>query len=374
VGYQFSSWEGCRAGTGGPSPDCFVDSYAPLVTVIARFTDVQNPSVSLQQPDPGAVRRGVVTIGAAASDNTGIARVDFSVSGTPVGSAASPPYQVQVDTTRLTDGPKTIEARAVDPAGNATSDVRAIAIDNTAPSLRVSGPSADQTIPAGQQIVFSLGAGDASGIATTQCSVVAKSAPGPTFGACTGGPTTDTVRIDTPGTYAFNARAVDTAGNATTSAPLTFAVVPPPPAALVPPAPGPVIAPTSATAAAAAAARAAARRFLPIVRSSFQTSGSRTRFLSLGVSNAPGGSRVQLSCRGSGCPFTLKRFTPRAGKVNLLPALKSRRLRPGARIEVKVTGSRKEVKVVRLTIRRGRAPLKFVGCAPAGGGRLGRCA
>src|SRR5262245_30559149 len=46
-GFVFQGWTGCRAGTGGSSPNCFVDSYAALVVVTVRFRDEQDPGVRL---------------------------------------------------------------------------------------------------------------------------------------------------------------------------------------------------------------------------------------------------------------------------------------------------------------------------------------
>jgi hypothetical protein len=126
----------------------------------------------------------------------------------------------------------------------------------------------------------------------------------------------------------------------------------------------------------AAPSQPAVTPFAPVVRSSFSTRGSYTRFALLSVRDLPTGGRIELYCRGGrdrGCAFSKRRFTPRAGKVNLLPTLKRRRLRAGARLEVQAIGPRGERKVVQFSMRRGRAPTKTVRCAPAGG-RLARCA
>jgi uncharacterized protein (TIGR03437 family) len=113
--------------------------------------------------------------------------------------------------------------------------------------------------------------------------------------------------------------------------------------------------------------------FVPIVHNSFSTRGAFTRFTRLSVSNMPAGSRVELACGGRSCPFKRKRFQARKGNAALLPALKRRRLRAGARLEVRVVGPQGELKIVRFYMRRGKPPRKRVQCAPAGGGPLGRC-
>jgi uncharacterized protein (TIGR03437 family) len=171
------------------------------------------------------------------------------------------------------------------------------------------------------------------------------------------------LRADTvPGEYRLSVR-ISTAGSPAYSQELLVrlgaagdAVPGPPPAPLPPTQPGP-----------------AGRPFLPIVANSFRTRGALTRFLRLSVSNLPPGSRVELACRGRGCPLKRRRFVPRGGRVALLKALKGRRLRAGTRLEVRVVGPRRELKVVRFTLRRGKPPRKVVRCAPAGSRRLVRC-
>jgi Bacterial Ig domain len=333
TGYSFASWTGCRAGTGGASPDCFVDSYAPLVTVIARFRDVQAPAVSLAEPGPP--RRGVVGLAATASDNAGVSRVEFRVRGTSAGSDDAAPFELALDTAAIPDGLAAVEAVASDAAGNTARQERSLTIDNTAPALAVGGPS-DQAFAPGTELTWTLSAGDATGVASTECGVVALGSM-PSFGACSGGATSHSVRIETPGAYAFFARVVDAAGNVAAARPLEFTIAPP---------------------------AAAAPAFLPLVRHSYRTVGARTRFRALSVSNLPAGSRAELSCRGRDCPFARKRFPARAGTIGLVGALARRTLRTGTRLEVRVVGPAGERKVVRFTMRRGKPPRKTVRCVP----------
>lgn len=241
------------------------------------------------------------------------------------------------------------ETVAFDGANSRSVSSRALTRDNAPPALSVTGPS-NRSFTPGAALSWRLNARDASGIAAVQCGVVAKTAM-PSFGPCSGGARSHATRIETPGRYAFFVRATDGAGNVRTAKPLEFTIAAPgePP-------------------------QGAARAFLPIVRNSFRTIRGRTRFLALNVSNLPAGSRAELSCRGPGCAFSRKRFAPRMGRIALLPALRGRPLRTGARLAVRVVGPSGEVKLVRFAIRRGKPPAKLVRCAPAGGGRLGRCA
>ncbi len=80
--------------------------------------DTTPPTVVIASPGAGNVA-GLVTVTASASDNVGVARVDFYVNGALAGSDASSPYQLAWDTTTLANGGATLYARAFDAAGNA---------------------------------------------------------------------------------------------------------------------------------------------------------------------------------------------------------------------------------------------------------------
>jgi chitodextrinase len=105
-------------------------SMAATVTTPA---DTTPPSVTLTAPAGGATVGGVVTLSADATDNVGIAHVDFFVNGTIVGSVEEPPYSVTWDSTSVVDGPVTISAQAVDGSSNQSAlSNRSIVVNNTA--------------------------------------------------------------------------------------------------------------------------------------------------------------------------------------------------------------------------------------------------
>ncbi len=94
--------------------------------------DTTPPSVSITAPTSGNVS-GTVTISANASDNVGVARVDFYLNGkvlssreefhtggTLLGSDATAPYQISWDTATLANGTTSLYAKAFDAAGNST--------------------------------------------------------------------------------------------------------------------------------------------------------------------------------------------------------------------------------------------------------------
>ena len=94
--------------------------------------DSTAPTVALKAPAAGATLAGTVTLSATASDNVGVAGVQFLVDGIGVGAeATSAPYTLGFDTTTLTNGSHAFSARARDAAGNvATSAAVTADVDN----------------------------------------------------------------------------------------------------------------------------------------------------------------------------------------------------------------------------------------------------
>ena len=82
--------------------------------------DTQAPTVSVTAPAAFATAlAGAVALTAAASDNVGVAGVEFELDGVPLGAAVStPPYSVNVDTTAHASGQHVLRARSADAAGN----------------------------------------------------------------------------------------------------------------------------------------------------------------------------------------------------------------------------------------------------------------
>jgi hypothetical protein len=284
-GYVFESWLGCRAGTGLTSPSCFVDTYAPVVTAIVRFRDVQVPSVDLAEPVPGGPRRGVVRFAATASDNAGVSRVEFRIRGRTAASDTVAAYELAFDTASVPDGDASVEAVAFDAAGNTTRRERTIAIDNTAPAVATVGPTG--RIAPGAPLAWTLSVGDASGVARVECAIAARAVT-PEFGPCSGGSAAHRASVDLPGTYVLHARATDAAGNVATARPLAFTIAPRDPGASTPP------------------------PFQPIVGNGYRTRGALTRFVAVRVSNLPA-RRVRAV--GPAGDVKVVSFTMRRGRL-----------------------------------------------------------
>lgn len=76
------------------------------------------PSVTLTAPADGSTVAGTVNLAASASDDIGIARVEFLRDGTLLGSDASAPYGYAWDSRTTSDGAHVLQARAVDLVDN----------------------------------------------------------------------------------------------------------------------------------------------------------------------------------------------------------------------------------------------------------------
>ncbi len=107
--------------------------------------DSTPPSVQLTSPAAGATVGGSVTLAATASDDTGVARVEFLIDGTQVGSDTAAPYELAWNSAVVMDGQHTVTARAVDASGNTATSARTITTSNgtTGTTVSFSGISAE---------------------------------------------------------------------------------------------------------------------------------------------------------------------------------------------------------------------------------------
>lgn len=102
-------------------------------------SDAVPPVVSLTAPAAGTTVSGTVTVSATATDNVGVARVEFLIDGALAGSDASAPYGYSWNTAAVANGAHTVQARALDAAGNVAS--------STALTVTVTGGIEDTTPP-----------------------------------------------------------------------------------------------------------------------------------------------------------------------------------------------------------------------------------
>jgi hypothetical protein len=123
-----ASHSGCEA----VDFDDIAISNTGYIGPIPGGSDTIPPSVSISSPTPGQTVSGILAISASASDNVGVAGVQFKIDGNDVGAEdTTSPYSIFQDTTVFLDGSHTVTATARDAAGNqATSSPVSITISN----------------------------------------------------------------------------------------------------------------------------------------------------------------------------------------------------------------------------------------------------
>lgn len=101
------------------------------------------PTVSITSPASGAIVSEIVAVTASASDNRGVARVDFFAGSQLLGSDTTAPYSVNWDTRPLVHGNGyTLTARAYDARGlSATHSLSVVVNDATAPTVVITSPT-----------------------------------------------------------------------------------------------------------------------------------------------------------------------------------------------------------------------------------------
>ncbi|MDY6949102.1 MAG: Ig-like domain-containing protein [Pseudomonadota bacterium] len=130
--------------------------------------DTTPPLISLSNPRGGTVS-GTVTVSADASDDTGIAGVQFLLDGELLGpEIISPPYATSWDTTTAAEGSHYLTVRARDDAGNTaeTLYVPSVEVDNAAatetnpPTVSIDAPAFGSIITSGATAIAAMAADD----------------------------------------------------------------------------------------------------------------------------------------------------------------------------------------------------------------------
>lgn len=140
---------------------------ATATLVISTVADTEPPVVSLRLPEttaPGATLRLV----AQATDDSGVAQVEFAVDAVVVGQVTTRPYEVvwAVPADAVPGSTLAVVARARDAAGNEGAGSGAVVVaadtDTTPPEVELSAP---ETVLAGQRLDLSAVVTDAGGVA-----------------------------------------------------------------------------------------------------------------------------------------------------------------------------------------------------------------
>ena len=127
-----------------------IDTYTINAT---SSSDTTPPAVSITSPANGATVSGTVTVSANATDNVGVAGVQFKLDGANLGSEDTlAPYGVSWNTATTINGSHTLTATARDAAGNkTTSSALTLNVSNsgTGTQLISFNPVADTCVRAG---------------------------------------------------------------------------------------------------------------------------------------------------------------------------------------------------------------------------------
>ena len=123
----------------------------------AALADTTPPTIAMIVPLAGATVSGTVTVSASATDNVGVAGVQFKLDGVSLGvQVTTPPYAVTWDTTTATSGAHMLSAVARDAAGNTGTSAGVtvtVATGSTTAAPTVPGGSAttpNRSCPPGQ--------------------------------------------------------------------------------------------------------------------------------------------------------------------------------------------------------------------------------
>lgn len=127
--------------------------------------DTQPPTVAITNPPAASTVSGVITVTANATDNIGVAGVQFLLDGVNLGAeVTSSPFSVLWNTATALNALHTLTARARDTSGNqATSSPVSITVFNP-PKLVIQQPAQNASIASTTVNIVYTGQGDTSGV------------------------------------------------------------------------------------------------------------------------------------------------------------------------------------------------------------------
>ena len=216
-GFQFTSWSHpqCNPRSKNPCGVVFAPgAVAPpfdVFTITATFTDVQDPTTAVTEPGANAAVRGTIAVKANAADNAGTPGVALNAGGRILAQFTAPPFQTTFDTRTVPDGPMQFSSTATDSSNRTATSTVNVTVDNTNPTLNVTGPN-NQTFGPGATPTWTLAAADQTTAVNVRCSVVPVGQPA-NLGNCTGGNTQERLVNPADGRYTLTVRATDAAGN-----------------------------------------------------------------------------------------------------------------------------------------------------------------
>ena len=282
--------------------------------------------------------------------------------------------QAQTTWSYLTPGTRTVGLRVTDADALSSETTRQVQVTSRPTAAFTVSPSPAQ---AGQTVSFdgSQSADPDGSIARYEWDLDGDGS----YETDSGATSTVSRTYPAPGTVSVALRVTDNLGVVSTATTKVLQVdappvPPPPPIAPPPPAPPPPAAIAPPPAPPPPPTAQIPRLGSAIVYSA--RAGTRyTVLTALSVRSARAGSTVRLSCTGKRCPFTTKtrRLTKNAARLDLLSLVRGKRLRPGAKLEIRVTKPATIGVVRRLTIRAGRSPRSESLCIAPGATRPSPC-
>lgn len=185
--------------------------------------DAIPPKVKISSPAQGQHVSGVVRVEIDCSDDREVREVVVARDSAFLESANTAPYHIDWDTHKEMEGPHSLVARALDAAGNpGTSAPITVTVDNTPPTVQITQPLRQQTVTG--NVVLEAEASDIIGVAEVRFA-----ADGIPVGSAREPPYTLpwNSRGISNGVHVLEARALDLAGNSTTSEPTEIRVANP---------------------------------------------------------------------------------------------------------------------------------------------------
>jgi len=186
------------------------------MTLLQWQADTIVPAVAITSPANGASISGTVPVSADASDNAGVARVEFyRDNAVSLGTDASAPYSVDWDSS-VSPGAHTIYATAYDTSANAgtSTTITVSVLDVVPPSVTLTNPTNGGTVSGNTTVTISATASDTVGV--TRVDFYVNNAV-----RCSDTTAAYSCKWRVPkkagGTYTLQARAYDAAGNSATS-------------------------------------------------------------------------------------------------------------------------------------------------------------
>ena len=138
-----------------------------ISTSMTVFVDNTSPVVSIKEPTPENVYRGILSVSVNATDNKEVGNVHVKIDDTEWLVITYDPidflWKYELNTTILSDGEHTLTMLALDRASNPTTSSITLLTDNTPPTLTIQTPQSGITV--GLTLLVKVQASDALGIA-----------------------------------------------------------------------------------------------------------------------------------------------------------------------------------------------------------------